>query len=151
MTITQIRPLPVPWAPLERALRQRRAVQVSYHGRERLVCPHALGWKNHRPLLLGYQVGGQTSSGTLPADPRKRWRCMFVDEIDDVVITDSTTRWQTADNYNYRRPFNAIDHVVVAIGPGDLPGDTEPIFSHSESGPLPSEPIHAASSKSPRR
>jgi WYL domain len=126
MTVTPIRPLPPAWAPLERALRERRTVQVSYHGRRRLVCPHALGWHNQRPLLLGYQVGGQTSSGTLPADPRKRWRCMFIDQIDDVVITATTTRWQTADNYNCSRPFNTIDHVVVAVGRSDLPQGTEP-------------------------
>ena len=81
MTIIPIRPLPAAWAPLEQALHQRRAVRVYYHHRERVICPHALGWHNQRPLLLGYQVGGQTSNGALPADPRKRWRCMFVEEI----------------------------------------------------------------------
>jgi WYL domain len=135
MTVTPIRPLPPAWAPLERALRDRRAVQVSYHDRRRLVCPHALGWHNHRPLLLGYQVGGQTSSGTLPADPRKRWRCMFIDQIDDVVITATTTPWQTADNYNRSRPFNTIDHVAIAVGASDLPDGTEPEFSHTGFGP----------------
>jgi hypothetical protein len=33
-------------------------------------------------MVLGYQIGGQTSTGVLPADPHKRWRCMYVDEID---------------------------------------------------------------------
>jgi hypothetical protein len=117
MTVTPIRPLPAAWAALEQALRQRRAVRVSYHDRERLICPHALGWKNHRPLVLGYQVGGQTSTGALPADPRKRWRCLFVDQIDR-VDADPTTSWQTADNYNHSQPFNAIDHLSIAIGPG---------------------------------
>jgi hypothetical protein len=119
MTITPIRPLPPAWAPLEQALRQRRAVRVSYHDRQRIICPHALGWKNHRPLLLGYQVGGQTNSGALPADPHKRWRCMFVDEIERVTDADPTTSWQSADNYNPSRPFNAVDHVTLAIGLGE--------------------------------
>jgi hypothetical protein len=136
MTGTPIRPLPPAWALLERALRERRAVQVSYHGRRRLVCPHALGWHNHRPLLLGYQIGGQTSSGTLPADPRKRWRCMFIDQIDDVVTTGTTIRWQTADNYNCSRPFNTIDHVVVAVGPSALSDGPKPELSHNEIGPI---------------
>jgi hypothetical protein len=136
MTITPIRPLPAAWAPLEQALRERRAIQITYHGRVRMICPHALGWKNLRPLLLGYQVGGQTSSGTLPADPTKRWRCMFVDEIDDVV-TDPTTRWQTADNYNYSRPFNAIDRVVIAISPDRLPEGIGREYSHRQLGPTP--------------
>jgi hypothetical protein len=96
-------------------------VQVFYHGRRRLVCPHALGWKNHRPLLLGFQVGGQTSTGILPADPCKRWRCMFVDEIDRVTDVAPTTPWQTADNYNQARPFNAIDHVTIAVETDQAP------------------------------
>lgn len=113
-------PAPPPaWAHLEQGLRQRRPVHVSYHGRQRLVCPHALGWKNHRPLLLGYQIGGQTSTGALAADPRKRWRNMFIDEIDHITVTDGTTPWASADNYNPTRPFNAIDEVAIAIPPSD--------------------------------
>ena len=68
-------------------------------------------------MLLGYQIGGQTSTGALPPDPRKRWRCLFVDEIDH-VDAEPTTPWQTADNYNHARPFNAIDHLSIAIGHG---------------------------------
>jgi hypothetical protein len=120
MTIIPIRPLPPAWDALEQALRQRRAVRVSYHHRDRVICAHALGWKDHRPLLLGYQVGGQTSTGALPADHRKRWRCLFVDEIHRVEDADPTTTWQTADNYNPWRPFNAIDHLSIAIGTGQV-------------------------------
>jgi hypothetical protein len=61
---------PAAWEPLETALRQRRPINVTYHGRQRLICPHALGWNNTRPLLLAYQTGGDTTTGTLPADPR---------------------------------------------------------------------------------
>ena len=103
------------WAPLEHALRSRRPVQVTYHGRTRIVCPHALGWNHTRPMLLGYQVGGQTSTGTLDPDPRKRWRCMFIDEIDHVTPADDTTPWATADNYNPTHPFPAIDETTIAI------------------------------------
>ena len=102
------------WPSLKTALTQRRAIQVSYHGRCRVICPHALGWKNHRAMVLGYQVGGQTSSGVLDPDPRKRWRCMFVDEIDHVAPQDDHT-WQSADNYNPARPFTTIDQVTLAV------------------------------------
>jgi hypothetical protein len=111
--------LPAAWPVLEAALRQRRPVRVSYHRRQRLVCPHALGWKNNRPLLLAFQSGGQTSTGVLPADPRKRWRCMFVDEIDQVFAAKPASAWRTADNYNASHPFNAIDEVSIAITSGD--------------------------------
>lgn len=110
--------LPVAWAPLEAALRQRRPVLVGYHGRQRLVCPHALGWKNRRPMLLAYQTGGETTSGALPADPRKRWRCLFVDEVDSVACTAPTSEWGTAGNYNPSHPFHVIDEVTVAIASG---------------------------------
>jgi len=76
---------PDPWALLEAALRTRRPVTVSYHGHQRLVCPHALGWKTGKPMLLAYQTGGHTTTGTLPADPRRRWRCMHLDNIELVV------------------------------------------------------------------
>lgn len=102
------------WTCLEAALRQHHPVEVTYHGRQRIVCPHALGWKNHRPMLLGYQIGGHTSTGALDPDPRKRWRCMFVDEIDHVATNASLT-WQTADNYNSAQPFHAIDEISLNV------------------------------------
>jgi hypothetical protein len=72
--MTTMAALPTTWACLEAALRQRRPVSVSYHGKQRVICAHALGWNNGRPMVLGYQTGGQTTTGALPADPRKRWR-----------------------------------------------------------------------------
>jgi hypothetical protein len=111
--------LPEAWADLEGALRARRPVLVYYHGRWRLICPHALGWKDRKPMLLGYQTGGETSTGALPADPTKRWRCFFVDEVEKVVVADQAAPWVTADNYNASHPFNAIDYISVAV-PGDV-------------------------------
>jgi hypothetical protein len=102
------------------AVHQRHPVEVSYHGRHRIVCPHALGWKSQRPLLLAYQTGGQTSTGTLPPDPTKRWRCLFIDEIDH-VSTALASPWQTASNYDPSQPFSSPVQVVVAIGPNGGP------------------------------
>ena len=115
--LTTITDLPTTWVSLQTALRQRRPAVVSYHGKQRLICPHALGWKNGRPMLLGYQTGGQTTTGTLPADPRQRWRCLFVDEIDQVTAADPASAWGTADNYNPAHPFPAIDEIAIAISP----------------------------------
>ena len=118
--ITTAAPPPA-WATLEDALRQRRPVRLSYHGRLRTVCPHALGWKNGKAMLLAYQVGGQTSTGSLPADPRQRWRNLFVHEIDHVDAPEPSSTWETADNYNPANPFNAIDHLSIAVVPSDSP------------------------------
>jgi hypothetical protein len=75
-------------------------------------------------MVLGYQTGGQTSTGALPADPRHRWRCMFVDEVDHVVAAGPASTWGTADNYNCSHPFPAIDEVTVAIT--RAPSNTSP-------------------------
>jgi predicted DNA-binding transcriptional regulator YafY len=115
--MTPIATLPTAWRLLNAALQARRPVQVSYHGRRRIVCPHALGWHNGRAMVLGYQTGGQTSTGTLAAHPRKRWRCMYVDEIDQIVDADPDSPWQSADNYNHWQPFPVIDHIATAITP----------------------------------
>jgi hypothetical protein len=112
---------PPAWAPLEAALRARRPIHVTYHGHQRLVCPHALGWKTGRPLLLAYQTGGYTTTGTLPPDPRHRWRCLHIDQIDDLTPADPTSTWETANNYNPARPFPNIDHTTIAITANDPP------------------------------
>jgi predicted DNA-binding transcriptional regulator YafY len=98
------------WPTLEQALTERRPVRAVYRGSQRVVCPHALGWKNGRPKVLAYQVGG-TSHGGLSTDPRQRWRCMFVDEIDDAMITDGP--WKTADNYSH--DSNCIDDLEIEV------------------------------------
>ena len=116
--MTPIATLPTTWGLLQAALQARRPVQVSYHGRCRLICPHALGWHNGRAMVLGYQTGGQTTTGALPADPRKRWRCMYLDQIDQVVRADTASPWQSADNYNHSQPFPAIDETAIAITTG---------------------------------
>jgi hypothetical protein len=113
--VTTLTALPVAWPCLDEALRARRPVWVSYHGRSRLICPHALGWKAGRAMVLGYQAGGETSSGTLDPDPQKRWRLLFVDEVDEVVGADAAVRWATADNYNASHPFPVIDEVFIAV------------------------------------
>ena len=127
MTTTTV---PAAWAPLHAALTARRAVKVSYHGRQRIVCPHALGWKTGRAMVLAYQTGGQTSTATLPADPRARWRCMYIDQIDHIGAADPASTWQTADNYNPAHPFPAIDHVTIAVN-NAAPRRTQPDPSHA--------------------
>lgn len=66
-------------------------------------------------MVLGYQTGGETSSGALDPDPRKRWRVLFVDEIDDWATAEAANGWGTADNYNASHPFPVIDEVFTAV------------------------------------
>jgi hypothetical protein len=106
--------VPDSWVPLEQALRERRPVRLSYHGRRRIVSPHALGWSKDRLVLLGYQSATRDAAGAC-ADPRTRWRCMFVDEVEDVVPAEESDDWQSAANYDPEHPFSAIDAVIVAV------------------------------------
>ena len=117
MTVTTVTTAPTAWTALDIALRDRRPVHVRYHGLKRLICPHALGWKAGRPMVLGYQTGGHTTTGSLDPDPRNRWRCLYVDEIDDVTLADPASRWATPGNYNPTQPFPAgvIDELAIAI------------------------------------
>ncbi len=103
---------PPQWAVLQQAIREKRPVRACYHGTERLLCPHALGWKNGRPKVLSYQASDTTNHE--PPDPRQQWRSMFVDEIDQPRITDEP--WETAHNYSH--DTNAIDDLEIAI---DIP------------------------------
>jgi len=113
MTTTGARP--PAWDALEAALRQQRPVRLTYHGRQRTVCPHALGWKNDKAMLLAYQSAAQAHAGALPPGPRQGWRNLFVDDICDVTLAGPAAAWETADNYNASHPFNAIDQLSIAI------------------------------------
>ena len=96
---------PPAWAVLEQAITQRRSVTACYHDEHRLLCPHALGWKNGRAKVLAYQAGPATR------EARQPWRSMFVDEIEQPAITDDP--WQTADNYT---PIcNNIDELEIDV------------------------------------
>lgn len=111
ITTAAERSRPPAWPLLEQALIQRRTVRARYHGTERLLCPHALGWKLERAKVLVYQAGGATTARPSPTDPNQRWRSMFVDEIEDPTITDE--QWQTASNYTLRS--NGIDTLALAV------------------------------------
>lgn len=110
MTVTH--PRPRQWATLEHALTGRHPVRARYRGAERVLCPHALGWKNGRPKLLAYQTGGTTSHGPLPNDPRQRWRSLYVDEIETAtILTDQP--WETADNYSHNSNCFAVIELAI--------------------------------------
>jgi len=111
---------PPAWDLLAQAITTRCSVRASYHGHDRTLCPHLLGWKNGRALTLCYQSAGSTSRGSLGRD-HQRWRWMFVDEIHDAVMTD--TRWQTAPNYN---PDTAPIDIIEHAAPADTTSTTPP-------------------------
>jgi len=70
---------------LHDAIDDRLVVQFYYNGHLRLVEPHVLGVKDGRLHVLTYQVGGRSSSGSLPG-----WRRFFVDELSQLQLTAQT-------------------------------------------------------------
>ena len=102
---------PPAWAVLLQAIAQRRSVTACYHNEQRLLCPHALGWKNGRAKVLAYQPDHTTSPDRPPAEARQQWRSMYVDEIENPAITDDP--WQTADNYT--PTCNNIDELEIDV------------------------------------
>jgi hypothetical protein len=104
--------LPSAWTVLAQALTERRTVRARYHGHERLLCPHVLGWKNGRRKVLAFQAGGTTGSGTLPARRDQRWRSLFVDDIEAAVIAPDH-QWETADNYSSQS--NCVDEIALEV------------------------------------
>ncbi len=66
MTITPIA-IPTAWNVLHQALAAGRALRAGYHDRLRIICPHALAWKNGRPKVLVYQTDILGPTPTTPA------------------------------------------------------------------------------------
>jgi hypothetical protein len=99
--------IPTAWNVLHQALDQRRAVRAVYHDRLRVICPHALGWKNGRAKALVYQTA---ILGPHTHEPRG-WRSLFIDDIHDVALSDDP--WNSAANYTPHT--TGIDTLAVAI------------------------------------
>lgn len=115
-----VRPRPRAWEVLARALSERRLVHARYHGHERVVCPHVLGWAGGRAKVLAYQAAGTTSAGVLPADASRRWRMMFVDELEGPVVVEGA--WQSAPNYDGTCPVG-MDVVEARLPAPAHPGE----------------------------
>jgi len=67
------------------AISSRRRVRFWYSGKERIAEPHDYGVQNGKTRLLVYQIGGQSSSGKLPA-----WRLVDLSGISNLEILDRT-------------------------------------------------------------
>jgi len=90
------------WEMLAEAITGRQPILARYHEQERLLCPHALGWKNDRAKVLCYQAVGEKSTG---------WRSMFVDELAIEITLEGP--WMTADNYS--SDSNCFDEIEIEI------------------------------------
>lgn len=95
-----------------RAILHRQQVIATYRGRRRHMCPHVLGLKNDRPQALFYQFAGGSSTGLEREGSSNNWRCMFLDELEDVEVRAG--EWHTAPNYSRSQACVAEMDVAIA-------------------------------------
>lgn len=97
------------FAQVKHALLERKLVSAVYHGFQREMCPHVLGWKEGREHALFFQVGGDSSQGLPLAGA---WRCLDLSELSEVSIHEG--RWRTGPGY-YDNPQSCVDEIDVRI------------------------------------
>lgn len=101
------------YALLEQAILQKEQVRATYEGEVREFCPHALGTKERRRHVLGYQFSGASRSG-LP--PRGEWRCFAVDKL--VNVSTQPGPWHSSANaFNPQSCLDVVDVVVQPLPP----------------------------------
>jgi hypothetical protein len=101
------------YAIIRDAILNKRFIRATYHGLERLMCPHTLGTKKGKPQALFYQFAGQSNTGIGPDGDPSNWRCMFLDELTNVNSSDAHDAWHTAPNHS--RPQTCVDTIDVEV------------------------------------
>ena len=94
---------------IKQAIAERKLISAVYHGKQRELCPHVLGWKTDREHALFFQVGGDSSKG-LASDGS--WRCLNLYELSEVEIREGEFR--TGANY-YDNPQVCVDKIEAQI------------------------------------
>lgn len=79
------------------AIATKKLIEFSYSGHPRLIEPHVLGVNGGVTQILGYQVGGSSSSGGIP-----EWRRFDLPKILGLKLT--------ASSFSGRRPFPSGKH-----------------------------------------
>ena len=87
-----------------RAILERKQVLCRHKGLRREVCPHVIGWKNGREMVLAFQFGGE-SSKRLPKEGE--WRCIFVEEVTEASLRDGP--WYT--RRHYRKAQTCVEEI----------------------------------------
>ena len=97
---------------IREAILRKRIVVATYRNHRRLMCPHTLGWKNGREHALLYQFNGTSDSGLGSPGSTRNWRCVFVDELENVLVQDGD--WHTCTIHT--RPQTCVDIIDVEVG-----------------------------------
>lgn len=82
---------------IEQAIASKKLVEFLYSGHSRVVEPHVLGVNGGITQVLGYQVGGSSSSGGIP-----EWRRFDVPKMSGLKILE--------ESFPGRRPYPSGKH-----------------------------------------
>jgi WYL domain len=97
-------------AELRAAIKGRKAVEFRYRGRQRVVHPHAIFIASTGTHCLdAVQVGGQSSSGSLPG-----WRRFDLNDIAGVTVRED--RFEVDAEFEVRARDYRRGIVVAAVG-----------------------------------
>ena len=107
--------MPTVYDIVKDAILNRKIVLASYHGYERVMCPHYLGLKDGRRRALFYQFAGESSSGLSPDGSPDNWRCLFLDELTNVRSRDAHGEWHTAPSDSHSQ--RCVDQVDLQVEP----------------------------------
>ncbi|WP_454677225.1 hypothetical protein [Achromobacter marplatensis] len=93
---------------IKKSIEDKAIVRFVYGGHQRVVEPHVLGISRGVMQILGYQIEGSSSSGTLP-----EWRRFDLPGIVGMEVTGQT--------FSGRRPFpsgrhSSWDRQILIVG-----------------------------------
>jgi hypothetical protein len=91
-----------------KAIDEIRLLRFVFGGKERIVEPHDYGIHKGLVRLFSYQIGGQSTTGPLPA-----WRLMEVAKMSEVEILDQTFPGSRGDASQQHRQW---DRVFARVG-----------------------------------
>jgi predicted DNA-binding transcriptional regulator YafY len=93
---------------ITQAIRERRKLQFTYHGKTRLVDPHVFGisTKNHEVILCWQTGGGSSKPNDLP-----NWRMFETHEIQNMQITNNNFIPQS----RHHNPFHSDIRTTYAV------------------------------------
>ncbi len=96
---------------IKQAIIDKSSISATYQGYHREMNPHVIGTKNGRKQALFYQFGGESSSGTITQNSKSNWRCMPIDQLSNVKVTDKG--WHTAENHGAAQ--SCVDKIDVEV------------------------------------
>lgn len=82
---------------IQQAIATKKLIEFIYGGHSRLIEPHVLGVNGGVLQIIGYQIGGSSSSGGIP-----EWRHFDLPKISGLKLTST--------DFPGRRPFPSGKH-----------------------------------------